>query len=248
MTKSQQYLETLRTLPISEWDAYLKAKSGLPGPRGNLELIQAVADAGDEALFLRYLELTPEQAPVNSPEEFLVACGAVGLGRLLAEGCLEYFARLRQLAADPRWRTREAVAMALQRFGRVNMPRLLEEMRVWSVDSPYVQRAVVAGLCEPDLLRDPAQVTEVLKLLDEITASIEGIVNRKDEGFIALRKGLAYGWSVAAIGYPQLGKEWIEKWLASADKDIRWIMRENLKKNRLVKLDPEWVERMRALA
>jgi hypothetical protein len=26
------------------------------------------------------------------------------------------------------------------------------------------------------------------------------------------------------------------------DKDIRWMMKENLKKNRLIKMDPAWVE------
>ena len=36
----------------------------------------------------------------------------------------------------------------------------------------------------------------------------------------------------------------MEKWLASPDPDIRWIMRENLKKNRLVKMDAAWVARM----
>jgi hypothetical protein len=33
----------------------------------------------------------------------------------------------------------------------------------------------------------------------------------------------------------------MEKWFASADKDIRWIMRENLKKSRLARLDAAWV-------
>ncbi len=37
----------------------------------------------------------------------------------------------------------------------------------------------------------------------------------------------------------------MEKWFKSKDPDIRWIMRENLKKNRLVRLDTEWVGRWR---
>jgi len=37
----------------------------------------------------------------------------------------------------------------------------------------------------------------------------------------------------------------MQKWLASSDKDVRWIMRENLKKNRLIKMDPVWVDSMR---
>jgi serine protease inhibitor len=33
-----------------------------------------------------------------------------------------------------------------------------------------------------------------------------------------------------------------EKWLSSDDRDICWIMKENLKKNRLVKMDANWVK------
>ena len=36
----------------------------------------------------------------------------------------------------------------------------------------------------------------------------------------------------------------MEHWLAGPDPDIRWIMRENLKKNRLVKMDAEWVSQL----
>jgi len=39
-----------------------------------------------------------------------------------------------------------------------------------------------------------------------------------------------------------VGKPLMEEWLASADTDVRWIMRENLKKNRLVRMDAAWVE------
>jgi hypothetical protein len=100
-------------------------ESGLPGPRANLELIQAVADIGDETLFLRYLQWTPDRVDTNSPPVFLAVCGTVGLGRLLVEGKLQYFEVLKNLASDPRWRVREGVAMALQRFGVHAMDRLL---------------------------------------------------------------------------------------------------------------------------
>ena len=38
----------------------------------------------------------------------------------------------------------------------------------------------------------------------------------------------------------------MEKWLANSDKDIRWIMKENLTKARLVRMDADWVTRWRA--
>jgi hypothetical protein len=34
----------------------------------------------------------------------------------------------------------------------------------------------------------------------------------------------------------------MEKWLNSSDRDIHWIMKENLKKQRLVRVDAKWVE------
>ena len=43
---------------------------------------------------------------------------------------------------------------------------------------------------------------------------------------------------------PETGKPLLEKWLASPDPVIQKIMRENLKKNRLVRMDPTWVERL----
>jgi hypothetical protein len=51
---------------------------------------------------------------------------------------------------------------------------------------------------------------------------------------------------VAAVALPAHGKPLMENWFASHDKDVRWIMRENLKKDRLRKMDPAWVERCRA--
>ncbi len=46
MNKSDTYRQILATLP--EWEPYLLQESGLPGPRGNIELAQVVADMGDQ--------------------------------------------------------------------------------------------------------------------------------------------------------------------------------------------------------
>ena len=98
---------------LETWDAFLLKESGLPGPRGNIELAQTVADEGDVALFMRYLSYDAQAAPTNSPYEFLAFCGVLGMGRLLAAGQFEALAVIRQTANDPRWRMREGVAMAL---------------------------------------------------------------------------------------------------------------------------------------
>jgi len=65
MTKADEYRTKLHAL--DDWDAYLLKESGLPGPRGNIELAQAVADEGDRQLFQRYIAYSADKAPVNSP-------------------------------------------------------------------------------------------------------------------------------------------------------------------------------------
>ena len=213
---------------------------------GNLELAQAVADEGTTELFERYLTFNAAQAPTNSPYEFLAFCGVVGLGRLLAEGQTDQLDTVRQCASDPRWRMREGVAMAMQRLGDANMDLLVQEMQKWVTGNPLEQRAAAAALCEPRLLGQPKHARLVLDLLDRITASVHERQDRKHEDFLALRKGLGYCWSVAVVASPTDGKKLMEKWLADPDKDVRWIMQENLKKNRLVRLDADWVERCKS--
>ncbi len=164
MTKVEEYREELRQQ--SNWDDYLRKQSGLPGPRGNLELAQAVVEEGDQELFEKYISYTPDKAPENTPEVFLAFCGVVGLGRLVVEGKKGYLARLREFASDPRWRIREGVAMALQRIGDSNMEYLVSEMEQWCKGAPLEQRAAAAGLCEPRLLKEEKNSRRVLDILN----------------------------------------------------------------------------------
>jgi hypothetical protein len=152
---------------------------------------------------------------------------------------------IRRHASDPRWRLREGVAMALQRWGRVDMPALLEEMQAWSKGSFLEQRAAAAALCEPDLLSGEDAVKPVLAVLDVITVSIAEARNRKSEDFKALRKGMAYCWSVAAAALPAEGRTAMQRWFGSDDPDVRWVMKENLKKKRLERMDAKWVAQAR---
>jgi hypothetical protein len=245
MKRVEDYRRLLNKIPKEDWEVLLLRESRLPGARANLELVQAVAEEGTETLFMGWLRYDPISAPTNTPEVFLPVCGVVGLGKVLAQGKREALEILRRYAADPRWRVREAVCMALQRWGEVDMPALLEEMASWSRGSPWEQRAAAAALCEPKLLIEEAHARKVLQILDEITLSVSTSAERKNEAFQVLRKGLAYCWSVAAAALPEEGKALLEKWFASRDSDVNWIMRENLKKKRMERMDAEWVKRWR---
>jgi hypothetical protein len=131
--------------------------------------------------------------------------------------------------------------MALQWIGDLNMAFLLGEMDRWSSGNRFEQRAAAAGLCEPRLLTPPADVEKVLNLLDRITSTLVDASDKKSEGYRALRKGLAYCWSVAVVAYPAAGKPNIERWFTCQDVDVRWVMKESLKKARLERMDPSWL-------
>ncbi len=239
MTRIEEYRRKLRSL--DDWIPYLRRQSGLPGPRGNLELAQTVAELASAPQIETFLSTPIDSAPENSPGVFVVFCGVAALGHLAACGDTRQLARLRTYASDARWRVREAVAIALQYLGDADMPALLRAMKSWSAGTWYEKRAVAAALAEPRLLKSEKVNLRVLKLLDAITADIERWADPRDEGFKACRQTLGYAWSVVVAAGPSAGKALMGRWLRCADPNVRWVMRENLKKSRLSRLDPAWV-------
>lgn len=167
----------------------------------------------------------------------------MGLGRLLAEGRTDLLELMHYYANDSRWRMREGVVLALYRLGEKDMDLLLQEMEGWSTGSLLEKRAAAAAVCHPGLLGKEAHAGRVLAMLDGIMESMYNEKDRRNEEFKALRKGMGYCWSVAVAAHPDAGKKLMEKWLSNKDKDMVWVMRSNLKKNRLVQMDREWVKK-----
>jgi hypothetical protein len=233
-------------LAAPDREAYLRTHSGLPGPRGNLELIDVASAASDRADIERWAALEPEAAPENTPDVFLACVGIVGLGRLVAAGDRSFLAVLRRTSTDRRWRAREAVAMALQAWGDVEPDALVDEMERWAGGSPLEGRAAMAALCEPRLLRDRGTIARTLEILDRLTASVRDARLEHADDVRVLRQALGYGWSVAVAADSTIGLPALERWLADPNVDVRWIVRQNLAKARLAKVAPGWVERARA--
>jgi hypothetical protein len=240
MSAVESYREILRQ--TNDWEDYLLRESRLPGPRANIELAQAAAEEGNAEWFDYLLSYDAEKAPANSPLEFLAFVGVLGQGKLLENGHLEALETLRVCASDPRWRMREAVAMALQRLGRSDMNLLLKEMWRWSEGNLLERRAAAAGLCEPGLLYDVDISQQVLLILDTITHSLLNEDNRRSVECQALNKALSYCWSVVVAAQPEIGKPFMERWVYSEDPDVRRIMKSNLKKKRLLRIEPDWTE------
>lgn len=131
--------------------------------------------------------------------------------------------------------------MALQRVGDRDVRRLLDLADELASGGLLEKRAAVAAICEPRLLSQDYSGA-VIEILDRVTASIAASAERKADGFRALRQAMGYCWSVAIEAYPHEGKQAFESWLTSRDRDVRWLLKENLRKRRLLRTDAAWVQ------
>ncbi|WP_406620460.1 HEAT repeat domain-containing protein [Pengzhenrongella sicca] len=183
-------------------------------------------------------------ALVGSDDEYLAACAAAALGRLVADADAAGARRaetvdlLRAQASDQRWRVREGVAMALQRLGDADAAGLRAVVAAWADDAdPLVQRAAVAGICEPRLLATRATAEAALDACRRATASLAERDPAQRRGDVrVLRQGLGYCWSVAIAAVPERGLPAFAALATSTDPDVAWIVRENRKKSRLARL------------
>ena len=228
-------------------EAYLLAGSNLPGPRANLELLDAAGDVLTRDEAEAWAGMDSQAAVPNTPREFLACCGVVALGRLAVEGDRTQVARLRVLADDPRWRIRESTAIALQRWGDADLAALLAEIEEWARGGTLTRRrAAVAAICEPRLLRTEDGVRGAARILDAATSGLAEASRPRGEPGRVLGAALGYGWSVAIAADPSAVIGTFGRWVDSDDPDIRRMVRENLSKARFARAAPEAVAAFRS--
>lgn len=222
----------LREIPVDSWPGYLRANSGLPGARGNLELANGFAHCADRATILQYADLH---------DEYQRFCGTQALGRLVVEDPQD--ARLLELirvrASDDLWRVREAASRALQLVGDADPALLRSIVAEWITDeNPYVRRAALAAICEPRLLTMAVMQEEALRLCQVATESILVLSEeqRRAPAVRTLRQALGYCWSVAVAANPQAGMPVFDELRAVDDPDVQWIVSSNLMKGRMRRL------------
>lgn len=236
---------------------YISSNSSLPGRRANLELAKAFMEVVAELTSSldvetlwgycnRLTEITIEEGPVNTPREFLPFCGTCGLGTIGARHpkfLPEALHRLQTLATDSRWRMREAVRMALQQLLAGNTTTVQQVLEQWvEEDNWLVLRAVATSTGEQCLKMESDFALWALALHKKILNKIKASSERSSEQFKALRKGLAYTLSVVVQSIPIEGFSYLHQLAEEHDKDITWIVRQNLKKNRLTRNFPKEVK------
>jgi hypothetical protein len=231
---------------------YIVSNSSLPGRRANLELAGAFGEEIERSsrwarhlrrrlwgLCIDMARVTAEEAPVNDPREFLPFCGAIGIGTIASvspELTGEALESLRALANDVRWRTREAVGFALQKMLAIQPQDVLPVLDEWAAEGTWLEvRAAVAALAEPGLLTDEELALSALELHQRILARVLEAQDRRAEDFKTLRKALGYTLSVVVQAIPKEGFEYLAQLAESQDRDVQWVVRQNLKKNRWAK-------------
>lgn len=238
MGRREEYRDELAGLAPQDVRAFLVTRSGLPGPRANLELVHACADV---------LGADLARALTRDHDEYVHMCGVVTLGRVLGEAVDDseraaVEAALAEHARDERWRIREAVATALQRSGDVDPARLRDVVTRWLTSrDPLVLRAAVAGVCEPRLLADRATAELALTAVGSATDALAALQpgERRRTDVRTLRQALGYCWSVAVAADPERGVPLFDLLRTVGDPDVTWVVRENLGKARLRRLLPE---------
>jgi hypothetical protein len=257
------FQKLLQSKDQKQINKYIIRNCSLPGRRANLEMAFAFSDIllelpkqFDEILWTllnNWITISAQEAPTNNPKEFLSFCGTIGLGSyFLRDNTFknEILIHLRKLANDSRWRIREAVAMALWKIVQSNPNNMLNQFYSWVESKNWLEiRALAAGLAEQEVLKDKIFAQKVLLFYKEIFDIISEANHeeRMSESFKIMRKGLGYCLSVVVKIVPENGFSFMEELASIDNSDIKWILKENLKKNRLVKLFPEEVSHLKKL-
>ena len=248
----------LKTGNEEELAEYLSSNSNLPGPRGNLELAYSFAEAIEDRtvrdsrkiweLATRLSRISASEAPVNDPKEFLSFCGAISIGAIGSVHkafSKSAFGLLKKMADDSRWRMREGVAMGIQKLVAKQGQSALKELDGWIGENEWLSmRAVAAGVAEPALLKDGKTARIALELHKKIFDRVLAAKARKSDEFKTLRQALGYSLSVVACATPEAGFEFMRRIIDTKDADILWVVKENLKKNRLTRSFPSEVTEM----
>ena len=243
---------------------YLREQSRLPGPRANLELVEDLSALlaasveerpGQVRAVLTYLLAdNREQITTNTPAEFVILCGMVASGACAAEHPqwqAETFALLDSHATSVCWRVREGVVLAFQRLVKAAPAQALAYLSGLAASEDFLrQRVAVATLAEPVLLRDREVLAASLAMQRQALEHLReaGAEERKREGFRVLRQTLGYSLSVVAAATPDDGFALMRECATWNDDDVRWLLRENIKKKRLAKFPDQLESLSRLLA
>ena len=113
---------------------------------------------------------------------------------------------------------------------------VLDDLEDWlkNEDEWLVMRAIAAGLADAGV-NNEIFTHQALEYHMKIFNNILKSEDRTSENFKSLKKGLGFTLSVIVHANPKKGFNLMNKLIETGDKDVLWIIKNNLSKNRLIK-------------
>ncbi|MDR0517708.1 MAG: hypothetical protein LBH25_11755 [Fibromonadaceae bacterium] len=217
----------------TELISFLEKESRLRGPAANLNLVKQFAEEATAEQIDLCLEMLNKISDVSTAASFVAMCGVA------ASGNPEVF---RKAASSSNWQVREAAVIGLQKLGLKNLDSLYAIFDSWENASLLEKRCIAATLCEPALIKNEEMAEKLLTVLNTYMQLIELKKNVKSEEYKAFKKAMGYCISVVIAASPKKGKEFFEGWMQSPSFEVRWVLSDNLKHDRLRKVDSRWVD------
>ncbi len=218
----------------------LLRRGGLPGPRPNLKLAvaaaQALASEGDEGrrLIDELRAMGDNEAPTGSAFPILPMVGVLGLGVVAARSQDEDHVRLtlRTLhdhADDGRREVRDAVVAALGLALKAQPQRTLEGLEGW-LDGYFHAELMLQALSDPSFAQQLQDVRLPLVRVQEAFALAAGAprAHQRTHGYRALLRTMS--GAIATLGgrFPHPVSQWLEEHAQVATQDLLAVLNASL--------------------
>ncbi|AMC94406.1 hypothetical protein AOC36_10610 [Erysipelothrix larvae] len=218
--------------------------SNLPGPRGNLELIEEFATVfsnlqQDDAHFEFLFKLWKTPSTGDDAETILVLSGLWGFGYFAINN--QYRSRVYPVFQcamnDPRWRVREIIQESLKIVARHDYNQFVSLYASYDHPTLLELRAFLSTAAHPEILKESHQHNFAIHLLKQSFDRyliVSQQLTKKDLAFDAYQKGLMFAPSVIVAACPALGFQVLNSY-ANKSPLLNKVLISNLKKNRLIK-------------
>lgn len=241
---SKKDLETLEK--IEELKKEMLLNSGMPGKRANLEIIKKFSDfikskELNQEVYLKLIEFWSITANGDDPNTILCLAGLLGLSHYYLDN--NYIEEIKiiliEAMNDSRWRVREVIQETLKIIAMNDYNDLITFIDNIKDPTMLEYRAIITTLAHPEILLNNIQKEYAISKLVEVFNAFlifENTEDIKNEEFKALVKGLNFAPSVIVSKIPDKGFDIFEEYIGKS-KNLNRIIKENLKKNRLTKLN-----------
>lgn len=243
--------------------AWLVVEGSQPDPDATLLLTMAFGDtireyaATDEGdcrilwnLCTEFACISSEDAPDGDPYESLPLCGVLGIsgiGAISPEFTEMALDQLQDASLDPRQRVREAVVLGIRDLLATEREVTIGGLERWVESGSWLSmRAVAASIVEPGLLSEPELADAALRLHRKILIRVYTTEERQTEDLSILKETLGYTLGQAVVALPGIGFEYLRQLSTLDDRDVKWIVRENLEREPLQQQYPETVRHIQA--